>query len=104
MRSENGGRRSKTVSFIRMLMTLVIGATFNDDQKVLDDLKTETLARRLSQCRVDAVALDGMDRLHEIVINASPDVQVILLDWRSYESWSNSIPRQMVGQTFWCVF
>jgi len=98
MRPENGGRRSKIVTIPTLPFAMQPNATDpsalpfpSEDWEVLKNMKTETLARGLSKCRVDAVALDGIQNLHEAVIDASPGVKVLMLDWRTFEKWDASM-------------
>jgi len=65
----------------------------NDDLKVVADLKHETLAAHMSRCRVDSIAFDGLDGIFWHVYDVSPGAKVILLDWRSYQSWRESLAR-----------
>lgn len=50
----------------------------------------ETLAQAISKCRVDALALDGLEWFYPPLIKLSPDVKVIHLDWRSFAEWQGS--------------
>jgi len=52
---------------------------------------TANLAYRLSKCRVDAMAFDGIEPLFYPVYDASPGVKVVILSWRTYEEWQKSL-------------
>mmetsp|Transcript_13369 Transcript_13369/g.31344 ORF Transcript_13369/g.31344 Transcript_13369/m.31344 type:complete len:435 (-) Transcript_13369:62-1366(-) len=49
------------------------------------------LAKALSSCQVDVLALDGMEKLLQPVWRMSPQAKVVLLDWRSYSDWATSL-------------
>jgi len=94
-RPENGGRRSKTAVFRTLPWWIGEHGYFpSDNLEVVKNLKTERLARKISQCRPDAIALDGLEGLHDLVIDGSPDVKVIMLDWREYKAWLSSLRNQ----------
>mmetsp|Transcript_102260 Transcript_102260/g.228456 ORF Transcript_102260/g.228456 Transcript_102260/m.228456 type:complete len:393 (+) Transcript_102260:78-1256(+) len=104
MRPENGGRRSKnsvlwTLPFVFTPNENPVSLPFpQDDLQVLRELKPQTLAQRISKCRVDTIALDGIDPLHEPVLDVSPDAKVVMLDWRSHAEWTTSMEKQEVRQ------
>jgi len=62
----------------------------NDDIKVLSSMTHETLAAYVSRCRVDSIALDGVTDMFWPLLEVSPGVKVVSLDWRPYESFLNS--------------
>eukprot|EP00931_Biecheleriopsis_adriatica_P002392 TRINITY_DN10319_c0_g1_i1.p1 TRINITY_DN10319_c0_g1~~TRINITY_DN10319_c0_g1_i1.p1 ORF type:complete len:404 (+),score=45.08 TRINITY_DN10319_c0_g1_i1:41-1252(+) len=110
MRPENGGRRSRTTISGAMLPTWPFALEAIPGQKVpwpLDDLtvlkslNTEDLAASTSRCRMDAITTDGLENVVPHLIDASPDVKLILLDWRAYAGWSDSLMNQIFWFSFW---
>jgi len=51
----------------------------------------EELAGALSRCRVEGVALDGMETLIWPIYDMSPGTKVLWLRWRTYEQWEESL-------------
>ncbi|CAE7470219.1 ME1 [Symbiodinium natans] len=49
------------------------------------------LMHKISSCRVDAIAFDGLEVLIHPILESSSDAKVILLSWRSYSSWKASV-------------
>lgn len=74
---ENGGHR---------LAPIGLPWKPTDTGKVLlEATPPEKLAELLSRCRVDALALDGIEHLFWHVYRVSPGVKVIVLNWRTFE-------------------
>eukprot|EP00413_Alexandrium_margalefii_P003694 CAMPEP_0204511302 /NCGR_PEP_ID=MMETSP0661-20131031/351_1 /ASSEMBLY_ACC=CAM_ASM_000606 /TAXON_ID=109239 /ORGANISM="Alexandrium margalefi, Strain AMGDE01CS-322" /LENGTH=432 /DNA_ID=CAMNT_0051516381 /DNA_START=77 /DNA_END=1375 /DNA_ORIENTATION=+ len=100
-RPENGGsiwpwRRLATPSY-----PAYKGFSFRDkrggpdaaDTRVLKGLGDELrpiLADRLSRCRVDAMAFDGFMEAFWPIYDVSPDAKIVMLNWRTFEEWSQS--------------
>jgi len=69
------------------------GVPWNDtdsDLKVLHGTPREELAAAISRCRIDAMAIDGIEALFWPLYELSPGVKVISLDWRTWEQWEKS--------------
>lgn len=91
MRVTNGSRRSINAG---VWPTFFGEIRSSDDYDVLAHLKPEALARQISKCRVDAIACDGIERAHEPILDVSPGIKVIMLDWREWEGWKKSMDNQ----------
>jgi len=50
----------------------------------------ELLAHEIAKCRVEALALDGAERLAVPVLAVSPDVKVLVMQWRGFDAWKVS--------------
>jgi len=65
--------------------------TNTQDLEVLRGTSPEELAAALSRCRVDAIALDGIEQIFWPVYDVSPDAKVVLLNWRTFKEWRTSL-------------
>lgn len=97
-------KTSVSTAFHWPLIKALGGEIPNDNLAVFEDLTTERLAERVSRCRVDAVALDGIAPMHLPLIKASPDVKVIMLDWRDYDGWLKSMANQNDSMAIAAIF
>jgi len=97
-------KTSVSTAFHWPLIKALGGEIPNDNLAVFEDLTTERLAERVSRCRVDAVALDGLAPMHLPLIKASPDVKVIMLDWRDYDGWLKSMANQENSMAIAVIF
>merc|ERR1712151_1070777 len=79
MRPENGGHLSRLCEF-----------PGSDDLAVLNATSDAAGAAAISECRVDAVAFDGIGHLTGPVLRVSPGAKVISLRWRTWDQWVNS--------------
>ncbi|CAE8597907.1 unnamed protein product [Polarella glacialis] len=52
---------------------------------------SDQLMNSVSKCRMEAVALDGLEVLTLPLYKGSPGAKVILLSWRTYHQWSQSL-------------
>lgn len=50
----------------------------------------EALAKAVSRCRMESVALDGLEALTLPLYETSPGAKVLMLSWRTYEEWTKS--------------
>merc|ERR1711879_867396 len=48
------------------------------------------LAAMVSRCRPQAMTFDGIEKMFKPLYDFSPDVKVIVLDWRTYGEWKQS--------------
>lgn len=62
-----------------------------NDYEVLQNTSPEELAAATSRCRVDAIAFDGIEKLFLPMYAVSPGAKVIMLNWRSFAAWQQSI-------------
>lgn len=106
MQPENGGRQSRNWHHLNMIdqgkkltggqvgtVAADKAGMLPDSSQVLEHTSTETLAEYTSKCQIDSIAFDGIEHLYWPMYKASPDAKVILLDWRSYDSWQHSMAR-----------
>eukprot|EP00931_Biecheleriopsis_adriatica_P029469 TRINITY_DN17490_c0_g2_i2.p1 TRINITY_DN17490_c0_g2~~TRINITY_DN17490_c0_g2_i2.p1 ORF type:complete len:402 (-),score=42.67 TRINITY_DN17490_c0_g2_i2:160-1365(-) len=109
MRPENGGRKSKTRLSGTMFPTWPWDMRETpgqkapwplDDLTVLRNMKLESLAAKTSKCRMEAIATDGLENIVPYLIDASPDVKVLLLDWRAHDGWMESLMNQHLWMSF----
>lgn len=54
---------------------------------------TAQLMRKISSCRMEAIAFDGLEVLIDTIWESSNDAKVVLLSWRSYSAWKASFDK-----------
>jgi len=79
-----GGRWSQMPSVARYVAEQL-------DTVVLQNTSSEKLAEIVSKCKVDAIALDGIEMLFFPMYAVSPNAKVIMLNWRTFEQWRKSL-------------
>jgi len=56
-----------------------------------DEQLRSRLMQKISKCRMEAVALDGLELLMEPLAKANPTAKVIMLNWRTFPQWRKSL-------------
>eukprot|EP00413_Alexandrium_margalefii_P035666 CAMPEP_0204597642 /NCGR_PEP_ID=MMETSP0661-20131031/53910_1 /ASSEMBLY_ACC=CAM_ASM_000606 /TAXON_ID=109239 /ORGANISM="Alexandrium margalefi, Strain AMGDE01CS-322" /LENGTH=355 /DNA_ID=CAMNT_0051608339 /DNA_START=195 /DNA_END=1259 /DNA_ORIENTATION=+ len=59
--------------------------------QVLNGVPSEEFADSIARCRVDAVALDGVEKLFWPIYDVSPGIKVVVLNWRTYQEATTSM-------------
>eukprot|EP00435_Cladocopium_sp_Y103_P061241 s1968_g22.t2 len=58
----------------------------NKDQQLAN-----RMMQKISKCRMEAVALDGLEMLMEPLAKANPNAKVVMLNWRTFPQWRKSL-------------
>ncbi|CAK9088359.1 unnamed protein product [Durusdinium trenchii] len=56
-----------------------------------DDELASRLMEKIGRCRMEAIALDGLETLFDPLAKANPDAKVIMMNWRTFRQWRNSL-------------
>ncbi|CAK9052546.1 unnamed protein product [Durusdinium trenchii] len=64
---------------------------YHSEEMQKDDELASRLMEKIGRCRMEAIALDGLETLFDPLAKANPDAKVIMMNWRTFRQWRNSL-------------